>query len=290
MVVSENLNPEQRPPPLPEGVPLNDPSISSLSRQNSLLSLTLDEIQCKSGRSFGSMNMDEFLANIWLPDEDQFSFPSQPNKDEAPNNNNVVAEPTFSQQGTFSIPNPICKKTVDEVWSEIHKDQAQGPQHDAAKDTSNQQPLNRQQTFGVNDFGRFPSKGWSSSGIKQSNMVMTDSADTNAAEKCRTESSGNNNKRRIIDGPPEVVVERRQRRMLKNRESAARSRARKQAYTVELEAELEQLKYENEQLKQSIAELDKKWRQKVEKRKKKSAQAQRKAEKLRTVMRTRSLP
>ncbi|MCI30773.1 abscisic acid-insensitive 5-like protein 1-like, partial [Trifolium medium] len=36
------------------------------------------------------------------------------------------------------------------------------------------------------------------------------------------------NRKRIINGPPDVVVERRQRRMLKNRESAARSRARRQ--------------------------------------------------------------
>ena len=35
-------------------------------------------------------------------------------------------------------------------------------------------------------------------------------------------------RKRIIDGPVEKVVERRQRRMIKNRESAARSRARKQ--------------------------------------------------------------
>ncbi|GMI74558.1 abscisic acid responsive element-binding factor 1 [Hibiscus trionum] len=40
----------------------------------------------------------------------------------------------------------------------------------------------------------------------------------------------------------EKVVERRQRRMVKNRESAARSRARKQAYTLQLEAEVAQLK------------------------------------------------
>ncbi|KAF5789122.1 putative transcription factor bZIP family [Helianthus annuus] len=39
-------------------------------------------------------------------------------------------------------------------------------------------------------------------------------------------------------GTVEKVVERRQRRMIKNRESAARSRARKQAYTMELEAEV----------------------------------------------------
>ncbi|KAJ7561149.1 hypothetical protein O6H91_03G016100 [Diphasiastrum complanatum] len=45
------------------------------------------------------------------------------------------------------------------------------------------------------------------------------------------------------------VVERRQRRMIKNRESAARSRARKQAYTTELELEVRQLKEVNRKLR-----------------------------------------
>ncbi|XP_047979592.1 bZIP transcription factor 23-like [Salvia hispanica] len=53
----------------------------------------------------------------------------------------------------------------------------------------------------------------------------------------------------------EKVVERRQRRMIKNRESAARSRARKQAYTMELEAEVAKLKEENEQLQKKQAEI-----------------------------------
>lgn len=56
-------------------------------------------------------------------------------------------------------------------------------------------------------------------------------------------------------GPVEKVVERRQRRMIKNRESAARSRARKQAYTVELEAEVTELKEENKQLRKKQAEM-----------------------------------
>lgn len=51
----------------------------------------------------------------------------------------------------------------------------------------------------------------------------------------------------------EKVVERRQRRMIKNRESAARSRARKQAYTMELEAEVATLKNENEELRKKQA-------------------------------------
>ncbi|KAK4772664.1 hypothetical protein SAY86_014439 [Trapa natans] len=44
--------------------------------------------------------------------------------------------------------------------------------------------------------------------------------------------------------------DRRYKRMIKNRESAARSRARKQAYTSELELEITQLREENAKLKQ----------------------------------------
>uniref|UniRef100_A0A0E0L432 BZIP domain-containing protein n=1 Tax=Oryza punctata TaxID=4537 RepID=A0A0E0L432_ORYPU len=51
------------------------------------------------------------------------------------------------------------------------------------------------------------------------------------------------------------LVERRQKRMIKNRESAARSRARKQAYTNELENKVSRLKEENERLKKQ-KELD----------------------------------
>ncbi|KAL3371921.1 hypothetical protein AABB24_008456 [Solanum stoloniferum] len=53
----------------------------------------------------------------------------------------------------------------------------------------------------------------------------------------------------------EKVVERRQRRMIKNRESAARSRARKQAYTMELEAEVAKLKEENDELQKKQEEM-----------------------------------
>lgn len=53
----------------------------------------------------------------------------------------------------------------------------------------------------------------------------------------------------------EKVVERRRRRMIKNRESAARSRARKQAYTLELEAEIAKLKEVNEELQRKQDEF-----------------------------------
>ncbi|XP_022996661.1 ABSCISIC ACID-INSENSITIVE 5-like protein 5 isoform X2 [Cucurbita maxima] len=63
---------------------------------------------------------------------------------------------------------------------------------------------------------------------------------------------------RRSNGTVEKVVERRQRRMIKNRESAARSRARKQAYTMELEAEVAKLKEDNQELrrKQALEVMD----------------------------------
>ncbi|KAL9232699.1 hypothetical protein vseg_007778 [Gypsophila vaccaria] len=56
-------------------------------------------------------------------------------------------------------------------------------------------------------------------------------------------------KRVAPGGVVEKTVERRQKRMIKNRESAARSRARKQAYTHELENKVSRLEEENERLR-----------------------------------------
>lgn len=70
-------------------------------------------------------------------------------------------------------------------------------------------------------------------------------------------------KGRKSSGAVEKVIERRQRRMIKNRESAARSRARKQAYTTELEEEVKMLKEENEELRRKQAEIIENRRKKI---------------------------
>lgn len=259
-----------------------EPTFPQLGKQNSILSLTLDEFQSKSGRSFGSMNMDEFLASIWNSDDNQLNNPPTARDKVAETTQSksvaIAAEHTISQQGSISVPPPICKKTVDEVWSEIHKDH---PQRNEANNNNlgRNETLRKQQTLGEitledflikagvvqessslfnsspqlrttmpsqNQIGNAASYGLrpaigigfstqhnigTSLMLSQNNsLVAMDPSKSHAVEKCQSlpESSGCNRSKRIIDGPPEVVLERRQRRMLKNRESAARSRARRQ--------------------------------------------------------------
>ncbi|XP_031473333.1 ABSCISIC ACID-INSENSITIVE 5-like protein 2 [Nymphaea colorata] len=64
------------------------------------------------------------------------------------------------------------------------------------------------------------------------------------------EAQSPNRKRFACGEVIEKTVERKQKRMIKNRESAARSRARKQAYTNELENKVLRLEEENEMLRQ----------------------------------------
>ncbi|KAK7335635.1 hypothetical protein VNO80_27579 [Phaseolus coccineus] len=312
-------------------VPLQDTeaAFSQLNQQNSVLSLTLDEVSGKNGKSLGSMSMDEFIASIWNTDD----VPPIPVYEEASKNKSVAPEPTIPQPGSFSVPPPICKKTVDEVWSQIQKSQPQ--QHNEANDSLDKnETLQKQPTFGEmtleeflvkagvvresslfttllpqNNFGNIPSNvpfntsyiliGTTGSNVPstrfephpmlpQNNTLVVRNFTTASATHGQNlgESSGKG-KKRIINGPPDVVIERRQRRMLKNRESAARSRARRQAYTVELEAELNNLKDENEKLKKVLAADELKRKEAISQRKP-TTMAQKRTEKLKKLKRPQS--
>ncbi|CAH9082704.1 unnamed protein product [Cuscuta epithymum] len=406
---------------------------SSLGRQSSIYSLTLDEFQhtlCESGKNFGSMNMDEFLNSIWTAEENQAHTHGPPPADASndvmmhnfvlgdhhhtntSNNNNnvpVVDKCTttamhpglaLARQGSLTLPEPLCRKTVDEVWAEIHQQRSDGKfQNNQAASGSNAQ---RQVTFGemtLEDFlvragvvreqqGFAPAPLPPSSHHQPQQYVTYQNSNNNpvamgapyVAPRSVTGLCGGGvgggvgvptpyqtlpqqpapvtvyggamgnpcsagvgyghvqggpvglgspmspispdglcmntqgadggshygleaaagmrggGRKRIIDGPVEKVVERRQRRMIKNRESAARSRARKQAYTVELEAELNQLKEENSNLKQTVCDLTAKLERKKneefqsleEMKSKACTKAEKAAEKLRMVRRSTS--
>lgn len=267
---------------------LRDYLFSSLNKHNNILSLTFDEIQCKSGKNFGGMSMDEFLANVWNVEETQTQFQSQPNENEPQQNYPYMApnsRPTIAHQPSFSIPVPLCGKTVDEIWSEIHREQHANRQNftsvpcqsqpalgemtledflvragvvqESSCSSMKQLPCSPKQsnsnTFYGNNrpmvdlgYGMGDKLGLSLSYQQNaarnmpgicfptyqilSHHSVGEPSDSNSIHKCHsmTDWVEHSNKRRIIDGPPEIVVQRRQRRMIKNRESAARSRARKQ--------------------------------------------------------------
>ncbi|XVF76220.1 hypothetical protein PTKIN_Ptkin13bG0248700 [Pterospermum kingtungense] len=376
---------------------------SGLGRQSSIYSLTLDEFQntlCESGKNFGSMNMDEFLTSIWNAEENQAINSNNNNNnhhndsgnkqastsshvhlslnDQTGSSKGIDKQPSLPRQGSLTLPAPLCRKTVDEVWSEIHRgQQGQGQSNNNNSNAQNNVENNapRQPTFGemtLEDFlikagvvreqctppsallpqhqpqfglyqtsnnpavgpgfvstpimGMGSSGGFSGNpyqtmpstggvlgdssgyvndgkrgggyqpaampptavcyngkvaaaggggggyGPGQAMGVVSPMSPVSSEGMCnnQVDNSGTQfgmemgvprGRKRIIDSPIEKVVERRQRRMIKNRESAARSRARKQAYTVELEAELNQLKQENAQLKQALAELERKRKQ-----------------------------
>ena len=58
-------------------------TFSQLSKQNLILSLTLDEFYCKNGKSLRSMNMDDFLSSIWNSDDNNQVNSPLPTLDEA---------------------------------------------------------------------------------------------------------------------------------------------------------------------------------------------------------------
>nr|XP_010907582.1 protein ABSCISIC ACID-INSENSITIVE 5 [Elaeis guineensis]XP_010907583.1 protein ABSCISIC ACID-INSENSITIVE 5 [Elaeis guineensis]XP_010907584.1 protein ABSCISIC ACID-INSENSITIVE 5 [Elaeis guineensis]XP_029117382.1 protein ABSCISIC ACID-INSENSITIVE 5 [Elaeis guineensis]XP_029117383.1 protein ABSCISIC ACID-INSENSITIVE 5 [Elaeis guineensis] len=322
-----------------------------LMRQSSIYSLTLDEIQntvCEPGKSFGSMNMDEFLTNIWNVEEGQIASANAQNQQHI-GGGGPPAAPPLQRQGSIAVPAPLCRKTVDEVWSDIHRGQNARRQNvDRPPPPSQQQESNcaapRKPTFGEitledflvkagvvregyqpgsapsahapvppatqygmpagyqmvgtegapvfghvvgvqaygdhqvtaanamypvvgdgggpgyavgngfggrvgNGYGAVAAVGGSPASPGSSEGVGGGQVENSGAAEGG--GGGKGGRKRPLDGTVEKVVERRQRRMIKNRESAARSRARKQAYTVELEAELNQLKEENARLKEA---------------------------------------
>ncbi|CAN0900484.1 ABSCISIC ACID-INSENSITIVE 5-like protein 1, partial [Linum grandiflorum] len=310
------------PPSQPEVI--ND---ANSSNSNSFWSLTLRELELKHGKSFGSMNMEEFLADLWNVDSndvdndiDQLVLPQPTDHKQAL----LVQQPPV-----FPIPSPLCNKTVDDVLFEIQREQ--NPTN-IINDDNNvavgfDPSLQRQHS----DLGEMTLEDFLvlAGVVKKPKPPMTPelqpstssqelvskptSFQVNSSDKLggfvpyQTMSTPINNvnevygggepsnageqpKEKIVtgDGSRSVAMERRHRRMIKNRESASRSRARKQAYTLELEIELNFLKEENTKLKQSV-EIEDKKRVKRTMMMKKEGLGDKKKDKLKSIRRTTSM-
>ena len=249
-----------------------------LARQNSMYSLTLDEVQNQLGdlgKPLISMNLDELLKNVWTVEANNSVAV------DAEGGAALINQSSLQQQPSLSLTGTLSKKTVDEVWRDI---QGHG------KNSEEKKARERHPTLGemtLEDFlvkagvvaepsdkkiagtvmgvdpnagPQFPQQGqwmqypqpqfphpqqnmigvyvpgqpmpqplpmgpssvmdvtYPDNQVALSSPLMGTLSDTQAPGRKRVSQED------II----EKTVERRQKRMIKNRESAARSRARKQ--------------------------------------------------------------
>ncbi|KAF8377545.1 hypothetical protein HHK36_030927 [Tetracentron sinense] len=113
-----------------------------LARQPSVYSLTFDEFQNTIGtfgKDFGSMNMDEFLKNIWTAEETQGLLPSINGAEGG------VPGGNLQRQGSLTLPRTLSQKTVDEVWRDLYNENGGGKDGNSNLGPNLQQ---RQQTLG----------------------------------------------------------------------------------------------------------------------------------------------
>ncbi|KAG6743611.1 hypothetical protein POTOM_052310 [Populus tomentosa] len=242
----------------------------SLIGQGSLYSLTLDEVQNQLGslgKPLGSMNLDELLKSV--DTGGSWSSPLQ-------------------RQGSLTLSRGLSKKTVEEVWRNIQqasKKDAENQERNAplgemtledflvkAGVVTESAPLQQQEgaqwmqfqnpTVQEPPYQNNIMTGFMQGHPVQQSLPVADAAYPNSQMNLSPSSlmgtlsdTQTPGRKRVASGDvAEKTVERKQKRMIKNRESAARSRARRQAYTNELEIKVYHLEEENERLRRQKVE------------------------------------
>ncbi|CAN1298414.1 ABSCISIC ACID-INSENSITIVE 5-like protein 3 [Linum perenne] len=195
------------------------------------------------------MNLDELLKNV------------------------LTAEPNQSvdeRQASLSIAGALSKKTVDEVWRDIQQSKTNGEKKKDRQPTLGEMTLEdflvkagvvaeasmpQQNMMGIFMPGQHVPQPLHMGGGSVMDVAYPENTVAVAPippPQLMGTLSDSQMPARKRGAPGEIVekhVERRQKRMIKNRESAARSRARKQAYTNELENKISRLEEENERLR-----------------------------------------
>lgn len=200
---------------------------SQLTRQNSWYSLTLDEVGSQlgdMGKPLGSMNLDELLQNVWTAEANQVV---------GIENEQMSSSSSLQRQASLTLARALSGKTVDDVWREIQHGQKKRYGDDVITQ-------DRETPFGettLEDFlvqaGLFaeasisPTMGLNTmdSSPPQSLQQMTGLSPSPSISSLSDTRPG---RKRDAPDAYEKALERRLRRKIKNRESAARSRARKQ--------------------------------------------------------------
>ncbi|KAG0495966.1 hypothetical protein HPP92_000657 [Vanilla planifolia] len=241
----------------------NQNQIHSSAKQGYTFSLTLNGVQNHVGKSLHDVNLDELVENV---------FPQEFDVNSSAKGGKTIgyhgSRAGFQSQGSINN----ASITVDELWRKIlhqnaeHRGRALGEMtlEDFLKKAgvipcgSEKRSNVGTQSFREGSLWLQQYEQMVHQQAQQSQMSAYVSSRPVSIGTGSGSASGQPNswrKRGATEEMLERTVARRQKRMIKNRESAARSRARKQAYTNELENKILLLEEENEQLRKQ-KELD----------------------------------
>lgn len=263
--------------------------IQSLARQGSLYGLTLNEVQTHLGEPLSSMNLDELLKSVLPPDGEQSEpIDLEGNASQYASSSSLQRQGSITMPRALSkkTVDEVWKEiqgqksgaekrlaqerqmTLGEMTLEdflvqagvVAEGSAKNPvavAQDSAQGLHWMHPYHQmaavdQQNVMVSYMGGYPVPQHVSVSTGQMLETMYSEGQLNLSSPTMGTSSDPQTpgrKRGASGDIVEKIVERRQKRMIKNRESAARSRARKQAYTHELENKVSRLEEENDKLK-----------------------------------------
>ena len=219
-----------------------------LPRQSSICSLSsIIADHNDPSKTLGSMSMDDLLKSIYSSSE-----PNQAHHDTSFNAGGGGGA-SISRQGSLSLPKEMGAKTVDEVWKEIVTGGSDQRRAGAGEDgvpleemtledfLTKAGAVREEDVRGVtnvvaapgsyhvgpvvvNGGGQFPMEG---SSLEVFGNGAVDGAVVGVAASA-VGGGGGRGKRRAVEEHLDKATLQKQRRMIKNRESAARSRERKQ--------------------------------------------------------------
>ncbi|GFQ05178.1 abscisic acid-insensitive 5-like protein 2 [Phtheirospermum japonicum] len=245
-----------------------DPKSNSLARQGSLYSLTFAEMENQLGdlgKPLSSMNLDELLKTLFQAESNHINNKLVEGLDsgisaQQPGQPTLLS--SLNRDPNVALSRDLSKKTVDEVWHDIQQDHKRGRldrkvtlgeitlEDFLVKAGVVGGKINLGSVIGgVDPIGLLQQAQWMNYHPQPSlmpvfmpghtvqqpipiggNPVMENQVTISSSPLVGTLSDTQASGRKRA-GPPDIVeksVERRQKRMIKNRESAARSRARKQ--------------------------------------------------------------